>query len=199
MIVGVAAFSVAPFASTQVSTAPTHQTTPGLTDTTSQPVAITQVAMRKVNFYVTPTAALRIGSAGEMRPLKSGPVFFDDKTSFVIRLARAEVGLNGADLSSLLNTVVFAYPGAPLKRLHVHTAGTRLVQSGIMHKIVDIPFEIVADVSVTPDGLIRLRPVKTKILGIDGNGLMRAFGLSLEKILDLSKAVGVTVKGNDLS
>jgi len=133
-----------------------------------------------------------------MRPLKSGPVFFDDKTSFAITLAHAEVGLNGSDLSSLLNTVVFAYPGAPLKRLRVHTAGGRVVQSGIMHKIVDIPFEIVADVSVTPAGLIRLRPVKTKILGIDGNGLMKAFGLSLEKILDLSKAVGVTVKGNDL-
>ena len=27
---------------------------------------------------------------------------------------------------------------------------------------------------------------------------MRAFGLSLQKILDLSKAKGVTVKGNDL-
>ena len=199
VLVGVTALSVAPFAWTQVSTPSGRETTSAVTDTTSQPVAITQVAMRNVNFYVTPNAALRIRELrGEMRPLKSGPVFFDDKTSFVIKLAHAEVGLNGADLSSLLNTVVFAYPGAPLKRLRVHTAGTRLVQSGIMHKIVDIPFEILADVSVTPDGLIRLRPVKTKILGIDGNGLMRAFGLSLEKILDLRKAVGVTVKGNDL-
>jgi hypothetical protein len=40
--------------------------------------------------------------------------------------------------------------------------------------------------------------VKTRILGIDGEGLMRAFGLSLQKILDLRKAKGVTVKGNDL-
>ncbi len=67
-----------------------------------------------------------------------------------------------------------------------------------MHKVVDLPFEITSEVAVTPQGLIRLHPVKTRILGIDGAGLMRAFGLSLEKILDLKKAKGVTVKGNDL-
>jgi hypothetical protein len=67
-----------------------------------------------------------------------------------------------------------------------------------MHKILDIPFRITADVSMTPEGLIRLHPVKTEILGVDGDKLMRAFGLSLQKILDLSKAKGVTVRGNDL-
>jgi hypothetical protein len=159
----------------------------------------TQVAMRNVNFYVTPTAALRIRSLrGEMRSLRGGIVVFDDKNSFAIHVTNAEVGLNGNDLSSLMNNVVFAYRGAPLKRMKVHTDGTHLVQSGIMHKIVDIPFEMTSEVSATPDGLIRLHPVKTRILGIDGNGLMRAFGLSLQKILDLKKAKGVTVVGNDL-
>lgn len=160
---------------------------------------VTQVSMRKVNFYVIPNAALRIRRMrGEMRAFSGGPVVFDDKNSFVIRLVYAEIGLNGTDITTLMNKHIFAYPGAPLKRLRVHTSGTRLVQSGIMHKILDIPFEITADVSVTPAGLIRLHPVKTRILGVDGNSLMRAFGLSLEKILDLSKAKGVTVKGNDL-
>lgn len=160
---------------------------------------VTQVSMRNVNFYVIPNAALRIRRMrGEMRAFNGGPVVFDDKNSFVIRLIYAEIGLNGNDITTLMNKYIFAYPGAPLKRLKVHTSGTRLVQSGIMHKILDIPFEITADVSVTPAGLIRLHPVKTRILGVDGNSLMKAFGLSLEKILDLSKAKGVTVKGNDL-
>jgi hypothetical protein len=97
-----------------------------------------------------------------------------------------------------MNKYIFAYPGAPLKRLQVHTAGSRVVQTGVMHKIIDIPFQITADVSVTPEGMIRLHPVRTRILGVDGNSLMRAFGLTLQKILDLSKAKGVTVKGNDL-
>jgi hypothetical protein len=67
-----------------------------------------------------------------------------------------------------------------------------------MHKGLDLPFEITADVSITPAGLIRLHPVKTRILGVDGDALMRAYGMNLQKILDLSKAKGVTVKGNDL-
>ena len=160
---------------------------------------ITQVSMRNINFYLIPNGALRIRHMrGTIRSLKGGPVVFDDKNSFVIHLTYAEIGLNGIDITTLMNNYIFAYPGAPLKRLHVHTSGSQVVQTGIMHKILDIPFSITADVSVTPEGLIRLHPVKTEILGVDGDKLMRAFGLSLQKILDLSKAKGVTVKGNDL-
>ena len=160
---------------------------------------ITQVSMRDVNFYLMPNGALRIRKLrGTMRSLKGGPVVFDDKNSFIMHLTYAEIGLNGTDITTLMNKYIFAYPGAPLKRLQVHTSGSRLVQTGVMHKILDIPFQITADVSVTPEGLIRLHPVKTRILGVDGNSLMRAFGLTLQKILDLSKAKGVTVKGNDL-
>jgi hypothetical protein len=160
---------------------------------------VTQVAMRDVNFYVIPNAALRIRHLrGSMRSLTGGPVLFDDKNSFVIHLDYAEIGLNGRDITTLMNNYIFAYKGAPLKHLHVRTSGSQIIQTGVMHKILDIPFEITADVSVTPEGLIKLHPVKTRILGVDGNSLMRAFGLSLQKILDLSKAKGVTVKGNDL-
>ena len=166
---------------------------------TSDQDTLTQVSMRDVNFYVIPNAALRIRKLrGTVRSVKGGPIVFDDKNSFVIHLTYAEIGLNGNDITTLMNKYIFAYPGAPLKRLKVHTSGSRLVQTGVMHKILDIPFEITADVSVTPEGLIRLHPVKTKILGVDGNSLMKAFGLTLQKILDLSKAKGVTVKGNDL-
>jgi hypothetical protein len=160
---------------------------------------LTQVSMRNVNFYLMPNGALRIRKLrGTVRSLNGGPVVFDDKNSFVIHLTYAEIGLNGADITTLMNDYIFAYPGAPLKRLKVHTSGSQVVQTGVMHKILDIPFQITADVSVTPEGLIRLHPVKTRILGVDGNSLMRAFGLTLQKILDLSKAKGVTVKGNDL-
>jgi hypothetical protein len=168
-------------------------------DRDSSADSVTQVAMRNVNFYVVPHAALRIRKLrGEMVSLDGGAIVFDDKNSFVIRLKYAEIGLTGDDITTLMNTHIFAYRGSPLKKLRVRTAGNRIVQTGIMHKILDIPFEITADVSVTPDGLIRLHPVKTRILGVDGDALMRAFGMNLQKILDLSKARGVTVKGNDL-
>jgi hypothetical protein len=183
------------FTSSRLDSNPAHYAVRGA----SIPDTITQVSMRNVNFYLMPNAALRIRKLrGTMRSLKGGPVVFDDKNSFIIHLTYAEIGLNGTDITTLMNKYIFAYPGAPLKRLQVHTSGSQLVQTGVMHKILDIPFQITADVSVTPEGLIRLHPVKTRILGVDGNSLMRAFGLTLQKILDLSKAKGVTVKGNDL-
>jgi hypothetical protein len=37
-----------------------------------------------------------------------------------------------------------------------------------------------------------------RILGVDGAKLMRALGLNLQKMVDLSKAKGVAVQGNDL-
>ena len=188
--------AVAPrFTTSRPDSSPAHYAVRGASIQDS----VTQVSMRDVNFYVMPNAALRIRNLrGTMRSLKGGPLEFDDKNSFIMHLTYAEIGLNGTDITTLMNNYIFAYPGAPLKRLRVHTSGSQLVQTGIMHKILDIPFEITADVSVTPEGLIRLHPVKTRILGVDGNSLMRAFGLTLQKILDLSKAKGVTVKGNDL-
>jgi len=187
------AFSQAPLTDSRATVHPSTSIPDDNSDT------ITRSSMRNVNFWIIPGAALRIRTMrGSMRSLRGGPVLFDDKNAFLIHLAYAEIGLNGNDITELMNRHIFAYPGAPLKKLKVHTQGSRLVQTGIMHKILDIPFTITADLSVTPEGLIRLHPVKTRILGVDGAALMRAFNLSLEKILDLRKAVGVTVKGNDL-
>lgn len=177
-----------------------YQTVAGRDSTpSSAPDSVTRVSMRNVNFFIIPGAALRIRTLrGTMNSLRGGPIVFDDKSSFVINLAYAEIGLNGNDITTLMNQYIFAYPGAPLKKLKIHTSGSQLIQTGVMHKIIDIPFEITANLSMTPEGFIRIHTLKTRILGIDGNGLMRAFNLTLEKILDLSKAKGVTVKGNDL-
>src|SRR5665213_3527168 len=161
--------------------------------------AQTRVSMRNVDFYVDPEVVLHIHRLdGTMRAKNGGPVIFDDKQSFIITLEHAQVGLTGADLTALLNKYVFGYKGSPLSHLHVRTEGDHIVQSGRLHKGIDIPFEMTATMDVTPDGLIRINPTKTKILGVNGDKLMHAFGLSLEKLIDLKGAKGATVRGNDL-
>jgi hypothetical protein len=166
---------------------------------TARAPAETRVSMRNVDFYVDPEVVLHIRVLdGTMRAKAGGPVVFDDKQSFIITLEHAEVGLTGADLTALLNKYVFGYKGSPLSHLHVRTEGDHIVQSGQLHKGVDLPFEMTATMNVTTDGLIRIHPIKTKILGVNGDKLMHAFGLSLEKLIDLKGAVGATVKGNDL-
>lgn len=162
--------------------------------------SITQVAMRNVGFHLDDQIVLRIAYLdGTMRSLHRGrPIVFDDKRSFVIHIDHARVGLTANDLSLLLNRYVFGYEGSPLRNLRITTAGTRIVQTGTLHKGVDIPFRITAEVSVTPDGHLRLHPVDTRIFNVDGDALMRALGIQLDKLLDLSGATGASVKGNDI-
>jgi hypothetical protein len=129
-----------------------------------------------------------------------GVVSLDDKTSFVLAIDTATVGLPLGDLARLMNTYVFAYKGAPLRDLSFEVDGQHLVQQGILHKGVDIPFEMTGEVSVTPEGEIRIHPVAMKICSINGQGLMKALGLTLAKLIDVSgaKGGGVRVVENDL-
>lgn len=160
----------------------------------------TEAAFRNVDFHMTSDVVLDIHFLdGAMVSLKRGqPVVFDDKSSFVIRIDTARVGLTPVNLGNLMNHHVFAYPGAPLKKMRFAVKGESLVQTGVLHKVVDIPFEITAALSVTNVGKVRIHPTGMKIFGVDGIGLMKALGITLDKLLDLRKARGVSVQGNDL-
>lgn len=161
--------------------------------------SVTQVQFRNVDFFVDPQIPLRIHRLrGTMRSKKGGMVFFDDKTSYIISLDAAEVGLGPRELSVLLNKYVFGYPGAPLRRMQISISGNEIVQKGILRKVVDVPFEIRASLSVTPDGQIRIHPTRTELLGMHVDGLMKALGLALDEIINIRKARGATLKGNDI-
>ncbi len=155
--------------------------------------------MRNVDFYVDPEIALRIHALrGTMRSKRGGPVYFDDKNSFTLHIDSAEVGLKASDLTVLMNKYVFNYRGSPLTNLRVSMSGNQIVQKGTLHKALDVPFEITAALSMTPDGRIRIHPTKTVILGLHVDHLMKALGLSLDKIISLSGAKGAAVQGNDI-
>ncbi|HEY5610765.1 MAG TPA: hypothetical protein VIL97_06145 [Thermoanaerobaculia bacterium] len=164
------------------------------------PATATQAEMKNVDFRVDRTIVLRIHDLrGEMQAKDRGqPLNFDDKRSFVLRMFEARIGLDGRSLSDLMNHYVFAYDGAPLRDLQITVEGGKLRQEGIMHKIIDIPFIMFADVSATPEGHIRIHPTKIEICNLDGQQLLKAFGLNLEELLDLSKAKGLRVETNDL-
>jgi hypothetical protein len=174
-------------------------TKPMPTPTEAEAKEPTQTMMRNVDFHIDATTLLHIHSMrGEMVAKKAGdPVNFDNKTEFIMRIDRARIGMDGAGLDQLMNRYVFGYPGAPLRNLHIEPNGKQLVQSGIMHKIVDIPFTMWADVSAS-NGWIRIHPTKLSICGINGLGLLKAVGKSMQTMLDLSKAKGVRAEKNDL-
>jgi hypothetical protein len=159
--------------------------------------APTSVEMRNVNFHLDGDVVMRIRHLQGVMRGRDGVVDFDDSRSFTTWVGSAEVGLGADDLTNLMNNHVFAYRGAPLRNIRVELKNWKLVQYGILHKGVDIPFKIVSDVSLTSDGRIRLHPVDTDIFCVDGDRLMKALGLTMQKMVDLSKAVGVTIEKND--
>jgi hypothetical protein len=161
---------------------------------------IVHARFQNVRFRVWKGVALNLEQlSGRMLSQRDdGIVSLDDKSSFVLAIDTATVGLTLGDLGRLMNTYVFAYRGAPLRDLSFEVDGQHLVQRGIMHKGVDIPFEMTGELSVTSDGEIRVHPVAMKICSINGQGLMNALGLTLAKLIDVSQAKGVRVVGNDL-
>lgn len=163
------------------------------------PARETETEMRNVGFHIDRTVVLDIhGLRGQMFDKEKGkPLNFDDKRSFIVRVFRAHIGVDGQSLTDLLNRYVFNDKGTPLKNLVLHVENGKLVQEGVMHKIIDIPFKMTADVSATPDGWIRIHPVQIRICSLNGQALMRAFGISLQKVLT-KLPPGVRVEKNDM-
>lgn len=66
-----------------------------------------------------------------------------------------------------------------------------------MHKLIDLPFTIRAELSPTPDGRLRLHPTSVKVAGIGVKGLMRTFGIELEGLVKVQQGRGVEIADND--
>jgi hypothetical protein len=161
--------------------------------------APTQTLMRNVWFHIDRDAYLDIHSMrGEMVSKTPGaPLNLDNKTSFVMKIDTAKIGLSSASLDVLMNRYIFGYPNPPLRNLHIEMAGRQLKQSGVIHKLVNIRFTMWADVSAS-NGKIRIHPTKIETYGINGIGLMRAVGMTLEKMLPMPAGRGISAQGNDL-
>ena len=162
-------------------------------DASAKPV---QVQMSNVDFHVDSTIVLDIDYArGRLRRVAPDhPPFLDDKRSFVLELDTARIAISPASLSGLLNRYTFAYPGSPLRRLTITIEHGRLRQHGTMR---GISFDVVGDLSLTPEGDLRLHPTTIKAVGIKVGGLMKFFGLNLQKLVNTDRARGVRIQGDD--
>ena len=156
--------------------------------------------MRNVDLHIDERRVMHMRLLrGEVIPTIPGSIaFLDDPTSFHVRVTGGEVALNGDAVGALLNEMAFHYDGAPIKHLQVRIENGQLVQKGTLHKGVDIPFEMWARPVLQSDGRLRLHPDKLRIFSVNGLTLMHALGLHMEKLMDLRKARGVTVRGDDL-
>jgi hypothetical protein len=160
-----------------------------------QPPAV-QVQLRNVAFHFDSTVVLRIRYLrGELRRRSADrPPDLDDKHSFVLGIDSARVAITPAALSDLLNRYTFAYPGSPLRQLTVTIEQGQLRQQGVMRGIA---FTVLGDLTLTPAGELRLHPSSIKAAGIGVGGLMKLFGIQLQKLVETRPARGVRIEGND--
>lgn len=156
--------------------------------------------MENVDLHIDVKNVMRIRSLhGRVMPTQPGAIaWLDDAKSFVIHATSGSVSLDGDAVTALLDGNIFDYPGAPIKKLHVKIEDGYVVQTGILHKGVDIPFEMKSVPRLEPDGRLKLHPDHLKIFGVNGLALMHALHLHLESMMDLSKAHGASVKGDDI-
>jgi len=179
---------------------PASPSPPRPIDPLAPPESLLWIEMRSVTMHLDHRATIRVRQLrGEMRSTVAGRIaVLDDRESFSIQVSSGSVGLTGEDLTTLLNEYVFAYPKAPLKRLRARVQGGEVLISGTMHKGVDLHFEISAALSLTPEGMIRLRPTRTRILGVDGEKLLNALGLHLDDLMNLKGSRGALAKDDDI-
>jgi hypothetical protein len=161
--------------------------------------APTSAEMRNVLYHSAPGVVLRIRmlSGWMLRTDPERPPYFDDEKSFRLKMDRAVIGLRKGDLERLLNDHVFAYPGAPLSGIRVSTVGSRLRLTAQLRRPVAAPIDMLVDVCAV-QGDVCLRPVSMKAFGVPVRGIMRLFGLRLQRLLDLSGARGIRVVGDEI-
>jgi hypothetical protein len=152
--------------------------------------------MRHVDFHVDSTIVLHIDYLrGELRPtsLEHSP-YLDDKSSFTLAIDSARIGISPRSLSDLLNRYTFAYAGSPLRGLTITIEKGLLRQRGTMR---GISFNMLGELTLTPDGELRIHPKSIKAVGVGVGGLMKFFGLHLDKLLKLKRGRGVRIQKDD--
>jgi hypothetical protein len=168
-------------------------------NTSGEPPRSVQVQMRNVMYHFTNEVAVHIRALrGELVPTKGNIPVFDDRNSFMLRIASAEIAMTPGSLSNVLNSYVLAKADAPLKEVSIAIDGDRLRMKGKLHSKGNVPFESEAQIAASPDGKIRLHTEKIKALHLPVKGLMDLLGLKLADLIRTGQVQGVEAEKDDL-
>jgi hypothetical protein len=156
--------------------------------------------MKGVNLWIDPSVVLEVRSLrGALVSTHEGdPPWFDDQSSFLVEIDDGEIAVTPASMSALMNQYVFAYPNAPVKDVEIEIAGNHLRQTSTLKKKIPVRATIEGDLSVTPDGKLRLHPTSIKAGKLPVKGLLDLFDVELSEMLKTDKSRGVSVVENDL-
>src|SRR5215203_4957569 len=155
--------------------------------------------MQGVDFRVDPSVVMEIRWLhGELVPTREGQSpWFDDPSSFTVKIDQAEIALTPESMSAMMNNYVFKGPKAPVSDVKIEIDGNRLRQSATLNKAVKIHTTIEGELSVTPEGDIRLHPVSIKADGLPVKGLLHLFDVELSEMIKSQESRGLRIVEND--
>jgi hypothetical protein len=159
-----------------------------------------RVAMKNVVYHFSDDIAVHIVSVqGVMVPTRPPQiVVFDDKTSFLLNLAYAEIAISCDSLAHVLNERVFAAAYAPIRNVSIQSKGNTLIVKGKLHQKGNVAFETVGTLSATVDGRVRLHAEKVKAAHLPVKGLMDLLAIDIADLINAKKVQGVAVEKDDL-
>ena len=157
------------------------------------------VQMRNVMYHYEENVAVHIRRlAGELVPAKGDFPVFDDKQSFTLHIAAAEMAISPEAMANVLNHYVFARRDAPIKDVSISIDKDRLKIKGKLHNKGDVSFETESTLSVTADGKIRMHAEKVRALHLPVKGFMDLFGIEIADLIKTGKVNGIRAEKDDL-
>ncbi|MEP6919073.1 MAG: hypothetical protein ABJC89_25755 [Acidobacteriota bacterium] len=157
------------------------------------------VEMRNLLLHVSEGVVLDVRALdGEFVGQAPGePPVFDDAASYTLRIRSADLALDAASLTNMMQQALAAHP-SPLRDVHITFESGLLKAAGKLKKGVLVPFSMTAAVSVTPDGSMRLHATKLKAVGVPVKGLLDLLGLDMSSVMKMPAGSGMRADGDDL-
>jgi hypothetical protein len=159
-----------------------------------------EIQMKNVDFRLARDIVLEVSVLrGRLqRTRREVPVTFDDRASFTVEIDSARVAMTPASLTSLMNSYVLAYDGAPISKVTMTISGDKLMLKGTLHKGLDLPFEMEGSVSTTEDGNIRVHAAKIRAVHMPVKGMLHLLGENLSKLVNQNGGRGMTIQRDDI-
>jgi hypothetical protein len=158
----------------------------------------TTVEMSNVLFRYSPTLTVYVDRLrGSLQLTKGHQIAsFNEPNSFLLATDAAQMRMTTTQLSSLMNDWLLRSPKAQLKNVRIEAQGTQLLIHGTMKKGLHIPFQAIAEPSVTSDNRIRFTVKKVETAHLQVKGLMDALGLTMDSLISQKGLQGMSVDGD---
>ena len=156
--------------------------------------------MKGVDLRIDPWTVMEVRwLRGELQPTdKDKPPWFDEPSTFKVKIDAGEIALSPASMSALMNNYVFNYPNAPISDIKIEIHDGKLRQSATLNKKIKVHTTLEGDLSVTPEGDIRLHPTSIKAGDLPVKGLLNLLDIELSEMINTAQARGVRIVENDL-